>query len=62
MMTVKEAAEVVGVTPRRLRRYIEDGRLPARRVGARLFVLDEEEVRKFRPLPYGRPRKQEETT
>ena len=58
LMTVKEAAELLRVTPITVRRYIADGRLPAVRVGKGVRV-QKEAIEQFpKPLqPKGRARK-----
>ena len=58
LMDVRAAAELVGVTPRTVARWIGSGLLPAQRFG-RIFVVDEDDVRRAateRPKP-GRPKK-----
>jgi excisionase family DNA binding protein len=51
MATVAEAAKMLGVSPRRVLQFIEDGRLSAQRVTARLYVLDRAEVERFANTP-----------
>lgn len=57
LMTVKEAAQVLGVTPIRVRQFCTEGRL-GRRFGNR-WAITKDEVRKFkkRDRPTGRPRR-----
>ena len=37
LYSVREIAQLVGVTPQTIRRYIKDGRLKCRRIGRNLF-------------------------
>lgn len=46
-MSVKEAAEQVGVSTQTVRRWIQSGALPALRISARLYRLDQEDFEKF---------------
>ena len=50
-MTVAEVARVCGVTERTVRRWLREGRLPARRVGGRVRIATEA-VREL-AAPYG---------
>lgn len=43
MVTVSEAAELVGKEPETIRRWIRSGRLPARKVGTR-YVIEEADL------------------
>jgi excisionase family DNA binding protein len=54
--SVKEAAEMLGLSPRTVYDYIEEGRLPSARI-ADVIAIPIEEIRKFKPEPAGRPRK-----
>jgi excisionase family DNA binding protein len=54
-VSVKEAAEMLGVSDKRVYQYVMAGRLPARRIG-HMLILPVEEVRRFRPQPSGRAR------
>ena len=59
-MTVREAAERLGVSPGRVRHYILDGRLPALRAHPKLLLLLPADVEAFAASgrhPWGRPRK-----
>lgn len=51
-LTVAEAAELWGVSPRRVRRLIEEGRVAARKVGRDHLILQSEP-----PEPQKRGRK-----
>ena len=53
-ITTTAAAELLGVTPRRVRQYIEGGRLKARKIG-RDYLVDAGSVAAFRPRPIGNP-------
>jgi excisionase family DNA binding protein len=54
--SVKEAAEMLGLSPRTVYDYIEEGRLPSARI-ADVIAIPIEEIRKFKTEPSGRPRK-----
>lgn len=54
-ISVKEAAQLLGLSHKRVYRYIETNRLPARKIG-RDYVLPKEAVRNFRLKTAGRPR------
>ncbi len=53
--SVKEAAEMLGLSPRTVYDYIEEGRLPSARL-ADVIAIPIEEIRKFKREPSGRPR------
>src|SRR6266516_5731568 len=55
-VSVKEAAEMLGLSPRTVYDYIEEGRLPSARL-ADVIAISIEEIRKFKREPSGRPRK-----
>lgn len=44
IMTVVEAAKLLDVKPTLVRRWIREERLPAKRIGKRLYVLDRKHV------------------
>jgi excisionase family DNA binding protein len=44
IMTVVEAAELLDVEPTLVRRWIREKRLPAKRIGERLYVLERKHV------------------
>jgi excisionase family DNA binding protein len=54
-VSIKEAADLLGVSDKRVYQYVRAGRLPARRVG-NILILPVEEVRQFKPSPSGRVR------
>src|SRR5689334_1519807 len=54
--SVKEAAEMLDLSPRTAYDYIEEGRLPSARI-ADVIAIPIEEIRKFKPEPSGRQRK-----
>ena len=55
-VTVAEAAAVYGVWPQSLRRAIRAGRLPARRVGAKIYLIEASDLLSYRPSPRVRSR------
>ena len=55
-VSVKEAADMLGLSPRTVYEYIEEGRLPRARF-ADVIAISREEIRKFKREPSGRPRK-----
>ena len=61
MLTTNEAAELLGVTDRRIRQLISDGSLPAQRIGPRVLVINPKDLEKIRSRPgRGRPKKEKE--
>ena len=56
-VSVKEAAEMLGLSPRTVYDYIEEGRLHGARF-ADVIAISTEEIRKFKREPSGRPRLQ----
>jgi hypothetical protein len=56
LMSTAEAAEALDVEPRSVVRYHQQGLLPGRMLGDRLFFL-REDVEKFVKPTMGRPRK-----
>jgi excisionase family DNA binding protein len=61
MITVADAAELLGVSTRRVQRLIQVGLLPATRVTSRMYLLDPKDVevaRKTRNKKSGRPKKE----
>src|SRR6266567_5312254 len=54
-VSIKEAADLLGVSDKRVYQYIRAGRLPAQRVG-HILILPIEAVRQFKPGPSGRVR------
>jgi len=59
LLTVAEAAEIRGVSPRRIRKLCEDGRLKAEKVG-RDWLIDPRSLERLQALPPGRPAKADE--
>jgi excisionase family DNA binding protein len=51
MTTVTEAAKILDVSPRRVLQFIAEKRLKAVRVSARLYLLNEADVRRFAKQP-----------
>lgn len=54
-LSTDEAAEVMGVSPGRVRQLIAEGRLMSRMEGRKRWVL-REDAQAWRPNPPGRPR------
>src|SRR5581483_5869490 len=54
-VSIKEAAEILGVSDKRVYQYVMSGRLPAQRVG-HILILPTEDVKRFKPGPSGRVR------
>ncbi len=54
-VSIKQAADMLGITDKRVYRYIDLGRLPAYKSGG-VFLLAEEDVRQFKLYPPGRTR------
>lgn len=54
-VSVREAAEIIGCSDKRVYQFVTSGRLPARRIG-HMLVLPIEEVQRFHPGPSGRTR------
>lgn len=56
ILTTAEAAEALGVTPRRVRQLIAEGRLAAKKAG-RDYVIDPRGLKAVEDRKTGRPRK-----
>ncbi len=54
-VSIKQAADILGVSDKRVYQYVRAGRLPAQRVG-HILILPIEEVEQFKPSPSGRVR------
>lgn len=54
-ITSKVAAARLGVSPRRVRALIKDGRLPAQRIG-RDWLIEEGDLERVRERPTGYPK------
>src|SRR6266702_8708181 len=54
-VSIKQAAHMLGITDKRVYRYIEIGRLPAFKASG-VFLLSEEDVKQFKLNPPGRIR------
>jgi len=54
-VSIREAAEMLRVSDKRVYQYVRAGRLSARRVG-NILILPVDEVRQFQPSPSGRVR------
>ena len=55
-VSIREAAEMLGLSPSRVYEYVEDGRLSSVRA-AHVILIPLEEVKNFKPNIAGRPRK-----
>ena len=55
-ITVAEAAAILGVRTATVTHHIRKGHLPARRAGARFYLLQPSDVAAFRPGPSGQRR------
>jgi len=55
-LSVKEAAERLGVGVSRIRILIKDGRLPAAKPGGRDWIIQEKHLKLVANRPTGRPR------
>lgn len=51
MLTVSEAADLLGVSPRRVHKFLSEGRLRYVRKSPRLFLLRPSDVRRFKLIP-----------
>ena len=58
LIDVEAAAAILGVSPRRVRHFIEDGRLAAARRFGSVYALDRSVVTRFalQERPVGRPK------
>src|SRR5260370_16919460 len=54
-VSIKEAADMLGVSDKRVYQYVRAGRLSAQRIG-HILILPIEEVKHFKPSPTGRVR------
>jgi len=54
-VSIKEAAEMLDVSDKRIYQYVMSGRLSAQRIG-HILILPAEEVKRFKPNPSGRVR------
>jgi excisionase family DNA binding protein len=54
-VSIKQAAQMLGITDKRVYRYIDIGRLPAYKASG-VFLLSEEDVKQFKLNPPGRLR------
>src|SRR6266436_8372454 len=55
-LSIKEAAEKLGLSPSRIYEYVEDGRLSSVRA-AHVILIPADDIQKFIPTIAGRPRK-----
>lgn len=49
-MPIAKAAELLGVHPRTLRRYIRDGRMPVNRLSTQVVLIRPEDIETFNDL------------
>jgi excisionase family DNA binding protein len=56
LLTTKEAAELLGVTPRRVTAMIQSEQLPAEKFG-RDYLIQERDLKQVADRKVGRPRK-----
>jgi excisionase family DNA binding protein len=54
-ISIREAAKIIGCSPKRAYQYVTEGRLPAQRVG-NMFIVPLEAVKAFQRAPSGRLR------
>jgi len=47
MMSVNDAAKILGISPRRVRKLIEEGRIEAQKIGQTWVVIKPEYTRKY---------------
>mgnify|MGYP000855462920 CR=1 FL=1 len=57
-LTVREAAELMGVSPNKLLRYIQKGSIPARKKGW-IWLIDPDDLDQARNLLYGQPKRKQ---
>jgi excisionase family DNA binding protein len=57
LLTTKQAAEKLGITPRRVQALIEAGRLPASKFG-RDYMIKEADLKLVEDRKVGRPKKE----
>jgi hypothetical protein len=59
LVTTAKAAELLGVTPGRIRHFLNDGRLPGQKSGRDWFILvgDLEKLERHQGWPKGKARK-----
>lgn len=54
-ITIRQAADRLGVTPRRIHQYMRAGRLPAVLAGNYIYLIPLQNVLDFVRKPHGRP-------
>ena len=59
-LTTEQAARELGVSTRRVRQYIEEGRLKAKKAG-RDYLISSRSLAAFKPQPSGRPTSKEQS-
>ena len=61
LLTVYEAAEIIGVSHAQVTRYVRQGMLPANRV-SQTILIDEQAARDFQRPPRGNPKLLQKTS
>lgn len=56
LLSTTEAARRLGLSPAQVRLLIRQQRLPARRLGERVWLLEPEDVARYQRVPVGRPK------
>lgn len=59
VLTSEEAAQVIGVSGRRVRELLKSGELPGRPVNERLWLVTRASAESFQRKPRGRPKKEQ---
>jgi excisionase family DNA binding protein len=58
LLSVQAAAAELGVSPRRVQKLIQDGRLPAETLkGSNVLIIRAKDLERVRVRPTGRPKK-----
>ena len=61
MVTVSDAAKLLGVSRARVLQFIDDGRLAAKKVTPKLYLLELRDIRRFSAVPRTPGRKKEKS-
>lgn len=54
-VTTKEAGSLLGVTAGRIRQFVIDGRLPAKKFGSAILIISTKDIAKFRKQRQEKP-------